>query len=174
MKPTLIAAMSAMFVAPLAPLRRPPVPPLPVAKPAAAQAADLAASVWLAREDAGNALKGASFHFAAPSRPVKVASDPAALRSGLAALMSASAASMRGRKHPGLALKVATAGGRVTLVLRDAGPGLSVAELTEMYGGRTSRLAAARRRLESAGGVVNVDTELGAGTVYTIELKTAG
>jgi len=169
MKPLLIAVASAMLSTPLFPppaiLHRSPIP--------ARETADLGRLVWLAKADVSAALGRTEFAFSRGRRPLRVVADPAALRSGLSLLLSLSARSMESRPRRRMALNVSSASGKVALELKDAGPGLSVEDLAAMYRNGPG-LSAARRRLESAGGVVSVTSESGAGTVFRIEFTDAG
>ena len=136
--------------------------------------ADLGRVVWLAKADASNALRETEFAFPRTGRGARVMADPAALRGGLAKLMSLSADSMSNRPHRRMGLRISSAPGRVVLELRDEGPGLSVRDLAAMYGSDGPGLSEARRRIERAGGVINVSSHTGAGTVYIIEFPVAG
>ncbi len=168
MKPALIAAAAAaMLSAPVLPLRR-AAPPVPVRR-SAVEETDLGRIVWLAKADSAKTLRETKFDFPRPERRIRVMTDPVTLRGGLAALMSASARTMKRGAYRSMALSLASSSGRVVLELRDAGPGLSVHDLADMYGSGGSGLADARRRIERAGGVINVSSEVGAGTVYLIE-----
>ncbi len=175
MKPVLIAVASAMFSTPLM-MKLPPAPsavPNHTA-PARIHATDLGRLVWLAKADASGPLSRTEFAFARNETSPQIMVDPVQLRAGLARLMSASARSMSKSSRRSMGLRVTSASGRVVLELRDAGPGLSVQDLVAMYASDGSELSVARRRIERAGGVLNVSSEVGAGTVYLLEFPNAG
>jgi C4-dicarboxylate-specific signal transduction histidine kinase len=171
MKPVLIAVASAMLSTPLLPpmlttLRKPDAGKI--------EAIDLSRLVWLAKADAAATLTRTECALPRRESQVRVMADPAALRDGLAKLMSLSAGSMRGKARKRMDLRFSTSSGRTTLELTDEGTGLGVQELAAMYGNGKSGLSDARRRIERAGGVINVSSQSGAGTVYLIEFPNAG
>lgn len=182
MKPALLLVSSALFSSPFitvppGPMRRPvqeartSAPARPVTTPRI-EATDLARLIWLAKADAAESMRHTKFSFTDKGTEVQVLADPALLRSGLAGLISASSRSMNERDSR-MGLRLSESAGKVTLELSDAGPGLSVQALAAMYGAGSSGLSEARRRIERAGGVINVSSELGAGTVYLIDLPIA-
>lgn len=172
MKPILIAVTSAMLSAPAIISVRPPAPPPPRPQPSI-RSTDLDRLVWLAKADAASALGGTEFAFAHPPRHIAVTADSAALRGGLSRLMVASAATMRGRPRRTLAWRLTLVNGRPRLEMSDSGPGLEVPDLAEMYAG-SSAFANARRRIERGGGVVNVSTQSGVGSVFVIDFPGPG
>lgn len=175
MKPALLLVSSALFSSPFVSL---PPAPLRHAVPAARISApdrtgtDLSRVIRLAKADAAGSLSRTKFSFEHERREVRVLADPSLLRSGLAGLMAMSAQSMKGREAR-MGLRLSSSSGRLTLELTDSGPGLSVKDLVAMYGNGNSGFSEARRKIEQAGGVINISSESGAGTVYLIDLPVA-
>ncbi|MBI5246284.1 MAG: hypothetical protein HY923_03820 [Elusimicrobia bacterium] len=178
MKPALLVVTSALFSSPFIPLSpvaiRVAAPASRSAAPARAvvEATDISRLIWLAKADATQSLHRTEFRFSRAEKGVQVLADPSLLRAGLSSLMTLSAQSMKGRKAR-MGLRLSASSGRLTLELRDCGPGMSVQELVAMYGNGHSGLSEARRQIERSGGVINVSSEEGAGTVYLIDLPVA-
>ena len=177
MKPALLVVSSVLFSSPFvslppAPLRHVPLRHAATTAPSLATT-NLTRLVWLAKADAAGNLQRTKFSMAREGKEVLVRADPALLRDGLAKLMSSSARYMKGR-NARMEVRLTAYAGKVTLELSDTGPGMSVQDLVAMYGDGNSGLAEVRRRIERAGGVINISSAEGVGTVYVIDLPRAG
>lgn len=183
MKPALLIASSALFSSPFITMPptavRAPAPEVRSLAPSRTHATpklvatDLTRLILLAKADAAGNMRSTEFRFSSNGEKHRVLADPAALRLGLAGLMSSSARSMKADRAR-MALRLSASEGRMTLELTDSGPGMSVQDIVAMYGDGHSALSSARRRIEQAGGVINISSAEGAGTVYVIELPLAG